>query len=699
MEEMVPELEDLERRGYFSKPELRKIVAKREAFEYALKRRACLKSDFLRYAKHEMDLDRLRRLRKRTRSINGKASLADHCLGRRVHFVFERATRKFRGDLGLWSQWLAWCRESGAKRQMSRVLVRALRIHPRVPGLWARAAAWQANQCGDPAAARALLQQGLRLCPDAVGLWSEYVAFELSFAARLRARRIALGLPVTAPTGGAGNNGNNDDGVNAGPSTSEADRAAFDVLGGGVARAALEAALAALPATAASLRELGRALEPFERWGARAVRRAGRGTRGMEGAADAPLTLVAGMRRTLRDALEELGRDPVEGPAARVAAADGDGDAALDPSGSAARQRSAGRIAEAKSLAAACVELSTARMADAAARRVLGGAADGSADDAEGAGGNGPLLDEALDDDDGPGAGACLDALRAAHEAACSAAATGDGGGGGGDGGTADGDAALQAWPRALARSGRLDEATAAAEAAVAARAEGGGRTAPSLAAGAAGLAATARHGRGAPSGLDGAAAAVPPAAVDDRSLGEAWLARLVLLAASGAGLPKGDEDALVARLSVAPATHDPDRADAAGAAAVAAVALSAQGPRGSPAAADALEARLLALPRPGAPLYRSALARAASRHAAARPGTPARARAASAVSSLYRSACAIHGRRDDGLWRGWLAWCRRHDPAAAPDIERAAARGLSRGLAGRFVQDGGGRGGGDEDA
>ena len=51
MEEMVPELEDLEDKGYFSKAEIREIVRKRENFEYALKRRTPTKADFLRYDK------------------------------------------------------------------------------------------------------------------------------------------------------------------------------------------------------------------------------------------------------------------------------------------------------------------------------------------------------------------------------------------------------------------------------------------------------------------------------------------------------------------------------------------------------------------------------------------------------------------------------------------------------------------------
>lgn len=144
LEEMVPELEDMEQRGYFSKREIKQIVQKRQDFEYSLKRRAALKEDYLRcgceggraeggkglaggrarwlassctvlevwartapkahqcvragcrYIEYESRLEELRQHRRRERGITGKKSLADYCITRRIHFIYERATRKFR---------------------------------------------------------------------------------------------------------------------------------------------------------------------------------------------------------------------------------------------------------------------------------------------------------------------------------------------------------------------------------------------------------------------------------------------------------------------------------------------------------------------------------------------------------------------------------------------------------------------------
>ncbi len=48
MEAMVPELEALELKGYFSKAELRAIAQQRTNYEYALKRKKALLQDFVK---------------------------------------------------------------------------------------------------------------------------------------------------------------------------------------------------------------------------------------------------------------------------------------------------------------------------------------------------------------------------------------------------------------------------------------------------------------------------------------------------------------------------------------------------------------------------------------------------------------------------------------------------------------------------
>ena len=151
------------------------------------------------YAEYETKLEQLRQARRRGLGLsNAKQSLADYAIVKRVHFIFERAARKFKRDLGVWTRWLEFCRATRSNRRLSRVAARALQLHPTAPGLWAYAAAWEFEDNGNPAAARALMQQGLRMCADSRAMWLQYFGMELAYVARLRARRLALGLDVPA---------------------------------------------------------------------------------------------------------------------------------------------------------------------------------------------------------------------------------------------------------------------------------------------------------------------------------------------------------------------------------------------------------------------------------------------------------------------------------------------------------------------
>jgi hypothetical protein len=49
-----------------------------------------------------------------------------------------------------------------------------LQVHPTEPGLWVYAAAWEFEANGNPAAARALMQQGLRMCRYSEKMWLDY---------------------------------------------------------------------------------------------------------------------------------------------------------------------------------------------------------------------------------------------------------------------------------------------------------------------------------------------------------------------------------------------------------------------------------------------------------------------------------------------------------------------------------------------
>ncbi|CAI0628151.1 unnamed protein product [Linum tenue] len=201
LERMVEELDDLERRGLFTRREIAEIVKQRRKFEYRLKRPSPLKQDYLAYIDYETQLDTLRRLRKKSVSRDldkkkdskrVKLSVSDFAGVSRIVEIYRLAVLRYKGDVDLWLRYLEFCRERSNGR-MKKVLAQLIRFHPKVPGVWIYAAAWEFDHNLNVAAARALMQSGLRVCPTSEDLWVEYLRMELTYLNKLKARKIALG--------------------------------------------------------------------------------------------------------------------------------------------------------------------------------------------------------------------------------------------------------------------------------------------------------------------------------------------------------------------------------------------------------------------------------------------------------------------------------------------------------------------------
>ncbi|KAJ2554007.1 U3 snoRNP protein [Coemansia sp. RSA 1878] len=215
LEQMVGELEDLERRDLFTKPELKAIVKKRTKFEYALRRRRVKCIDYLRYIEYEINVDALRRQRKqRKQQHSAKTTLSDFSITQRIIAIFERAVVRHPEDVQLWLQFVEFIKsrrrmstgdadeeDDGHSRLLSQVFARAISAHPYESQLWIKAAAHELEVNMNGSAARALLQRALRLISDDKELWIEYFRLELLLVEKIKARRRVLGIDGEKETG------------------------------------------------------------------------------------------------------------------------------------------------------------------------------------------------------------------------------------------------------------------------------------------------------------------------------------------------------------------------------------------------------------------------------------------------------------------------------------------------------------------
>ncbi|ANZ75038.1 BA75_02365T0 [Komagataella pastoris] len=198
LEQTVPELEDLERKNVFSKTEINKIMRRRTEFEHRIAGRASKSADFIKYIQYEMNLDNLRRKRIERLSPTGivdmSQSVSDWSGQRKILFIFERAVRKFYGDLQLWSLYLQYAKELGSINVVEKIYSKMIQLHPTDTDLWISAAKFEFEENANAKNARTLLQRALRFNSEQEKMWLNYFVFELSYVSKLLLRRRILGL-------------------------------------------------------------------------------------------------------------------------------------------------------------------------------------------------------------------------------------------------------------------------------------------------------------------------------------------------------------------------------------------------------------------------------------------------------------------------------------------------------------------------
>lgn len=192
LEGRVPELEDLFKKGLFSKDEIKEIVSKRTKFEHKIKRRGAILGDFLAYIQYEVELEQTRKQRYEMLNIRAKHTVSDHSIVKYILSLYRRAVTKFRGNMKLWDDYISFARDSKSDKSMPKILASALQMHSEAVDIWIKAANWELKHLNNPASARALFLRAIRINKESKTLWFEYFRMELEVANTLAKKKLEL---------------------------------------------------------------------------------------------------------------------------------------------------------------------------------------------------------------------------------------------------------------------------------------------------------------------------------------------------------------------------------------------------------------------------------------------------------------------------------------------------------------------------
>uniref|UniRef100_A0A668APV8 UTP6 small subunit processome component n=1 Tax=Myripristis murdjan TaxID=586833 RepID=A0A668APV8_9TELE len=192
IEDRIPELEQLERVGLFTKNEVKSIIKRVTALEYKLHRLIINKEDFIAYIQYEINVLELIKKRRAHIHYHFKREEIEFPIIHRINNIFRRATNKWKDDVQMWLSHVAFCKKWSTKNQLSKVFSAMLAIHPDKPALWIMAAKSELEDRNSSESARHLFLRALRFHPNDKKVYQEYFRMELLHAEKLRKQKKEL---------------------------------------------------------------------------------------------------------------------------------------------------------------------------------------------------------------------------------------------------------------------------------------------------------------------------------------------------------------------------------------------------------------------------------------------------------------------------------------------------------------------------
>jgi len=193
MEEMLGEVEQMERVNLLEPQEVKELIKKRKHFEYKIQKKSKEKGDFLGYIQYETNLLSLLAMRRESTGYEHKKSEIEGGIRVRINKLFKILEHRFQSDVSVWLSHIQFLKSSGWEASVSRIYLRMLQVHSSKPGLWVAAAQWEFETLGNEDNGRQILLRGLRFLPTSWTLHREYLKLELIYVDKLRKRSEVLG--------------------------------------------------------------------------------------------------------------------------------------------------------------------------------------------------------------------------------------------------------------------------------------------------------------------------------------------------------------------------------------------------------------------------------------------------------------------------------------------------------------------------
>ena len=182
LETLVPEMDVLIQKGYFTKKDVKKIMKKRRLHEYQFEKTDVIPLDFFKAIKYEKILNK--RMKKQKKNLNIKKNdYYDFHFIRRIIVLYKKCLIKFnKEDENIWMEYFNFLLVNKCNDILNKEIGRCLTLHPTNITFWKIAAYHEYEDNLNFQNARSLLQKCVKFNPINIEAYLEYFTFEIIFA-------------------------------------------------------------------------------------------------------------------------------------------------------------------------------------------------------------------------------------------------------------------------------------------------------------------------------------------------------------------------------------------------------------------------------------------------------------------------------------------------------------------------------------
>ena len=192
LETLVPEMDVLIQKGYFTKKDVKKIMKKRRYHEYQFEKTDVRPLDFFKAIKYEKILNKRMKQQKKNLHIK-KNDYYDFHFIRRIIVLYKKCLTKFsNNDENIWMEYFNFLLANKCNDILNKEIGRCLTLHPTKIVFWKVAAYHEYEDNLNFQNARSLLQKCIKFNPLNEEAYLEYFCFEIIFAKNFIERKNIL---------------------------------------------------------------------------------------------------------------------------------------------------------------------------------------------------------------------------------------------------------------------------------------------------------------------------------------------------------------------------------------------------------------------------------------------------------------------------------------------------------------------------